>query len=399
MVHLLVHIVPEIIDLGPAFLHTMFPFERMNGRVKGYVRNKACPDGSIMQSYLTEECISFCKNYIEDDESIGLPVSKHTNRLEGVGHSQLKRDLNVDAQNRRDDFNRAHTVVLVHAEMITPWLQNHKETLRKQRKTTERHRTEGQISREHNAKFASWFKERFQNNLLPSGVDNANLIYALLVGPICTVATYQAYDINGYTFYTEAKDKDSDYQNSGVSMLSITENESKRYYGRIEEIWELEYGESYTVPLFRVRWAKSVQKEERGFITMSLPEARQGGPKSVKGVTAQYEPWVFAKDVSQCFYLTNPANPSRVIVRRGKRNIIGMDGVACEEDFDQFGVDPTEEDGYDDEEHYIPRRSRTTLPRTGRPFLRKSHSTGRNYSKKIKKTETIIERNVKQRRT
>ena len=76
-----------------------------------------------------------------------------------------------------------------------------------------------------------------------------------------------------------------------------------------------------------------------------------------------------------------------------------MDGVACEEDFDQFGVDPTEEDGYDDEEHYTTRRSRTMLPRTGRPFLRKSHSAGRNYSKKTKKTKTIVERNVKQCRT
>ena len=61
MVHLLIHIVPQIIDLGLAFLHTMFPFERMNGRVKGYVHNKARPDGSVMQSYLTEECISLCK--------------------------------------------------------------------------------------------------------------------------------------------------------------------------------------------------------------------------------------------------------------------------------------------------------------------------------------------------
>ena len=43
--------------------------------------------------------------------------------------------------------------------------------------------------------------------------------------------TYEAYDINGYTFYT--KDKD-------------------RYYGRIKEIWELSYaGEK--VPMFRVR--------------------------------------------------------------------------------------------------------------------------------------------------
>jgi hypothetical protein len=47
--------------------------------------------------------------------------------------------------------------------------------------------------------------------------------------------------------------------------------------------------------------------------------------------------------VTQCFFITDPAKPSRVVVRRGKRNIIGMDGVANEEDFDQYG-DPMEDD-------------------------------------------------------
>ena len=46
--------------------------------------------------------------------------------------------------------------------------------------------------------------------------------------------TYQAYDINGYTFYIE--DMKSDYQNSGVTMESYTGNVKNRYYGRIEEI-------------------------------------------------------------------------------------------------------------------------------------------------------------------
>ena len=53
--------------------------------------------------------------------------------------------------------------------------------------------------------------------------------------------TYEAYDINNYTFYTEEKDIKSDYQNSGVTMQSYTGNDKDRYYGRIEEIWELSY--------------------------------------------------------------------------------------------------------------------------------------------------------------
>jgi hypothetical protein len=61
--------------------------------------------------------------------------------------------------------------------------------------------------------------------------------------------TYQAYDINGYTFYSEEKDSNCDYQNSGVTMEAYTGDINQRYYGRIEEIWELSYaGEK--VPMF-----------------------------------------------------------------------------------------------------------------------------------------------------
>ena len=44
-------------------------------------------------------------------------------------------------------------------------------------------------------------------------------------------------------------------------MLSFADDEAtvkERFFGRIEEIWELDYyGE--TVPMFRVRWAKNVE--------------------------------------------------------------------------------------------------------------------------------------------
>jgi hypothetical protein len=47
MVHLLVHVVDDVIHLRPPFLHNMMSFERLNDVLKGYVRNRARPDGSI----------------------------------------------------------------------------------------------------------------------------------------------------------------------------------------------------------------------------------------------------------------------------------------------------------------------------------------------------------------
>ncbi|KAK1609935.1 hypothetical protein QYE76_033608 [Lolium multiflorum] len=78
-VHLLLHVVEDIKQLGPTFLHNMMPFERQNGVMKGYVRNRARLDASMAKGFLTYECISFCQNYLstEDDEDhVGLPPGR-----------------------------------------------------------------------------------------------------------------------------------------------------------------------------------------------------------------------------------------------------------------------------------------------------------------------------------
>ena len=174
-------------------------------------------------------------------------------------------------------------------------------------------------------------------------------------------------------------------------MESFTGDVKERYYGRIEEIWELDYsGEK--VPMFRVRWAKSVRKEDRYFTTMCIPEAKSTKSVASANVIAKTEPWVLASKVDQCFFITDPTMHSRVVMRRGKRNIIGMDGVANEEDFDQYG-DPKMEHDDEDEETYTTRRSRTTLPKSGLPFARRSQNiSGLNYSTATKKGKKIVKR-------
>src|SRR5664279_1357020 len=145
--------------------------------------------------------------------------------------------------------------------------------------------------------------------------------------------------------------------------------------------------------MFRVRWAKNADIEDCFFTTMSIPEAQPVGANSnVKGITTQNEPWVFAKYVAQCFFITGPTKPSPVVVRRGKRSIIGMAEVADEEDFDQYD-DHKEEDDFD--EPYTTRRFRTTLPNNVHPFRRLSHNAGIKYTKKRKKISVIVEKIAK----
>jgi hypothetical protein len=44
------------------------------------------------------------------------------------------------------------------------------------------------------------------------------MIYLLPAGPHCLVKSWQAYDINRFTFYTKADDSRSQCQNSGVRV-------------------------------------------------------------------------------------------------------------------------------------------------------------------------------------
>jgi hypothetical protein len=67
MVHLLVHLVDDIIHHGPTFLHNMMPFERLNCVIKEFVCNSSRPDRSITRGFLTYECVLFCQNYLHTE--------------------------------------------------------------------------------------------------------------------------------------------------------------------------------------------------------------------------------------------------------------------------------------------------------------------------------------------
>jgi hypothetical protein len=82
-------------------------------------------------------------------------------------------------------------------------------------------------------------------------------LYLLAKLPSSTILTFQGYEINANTFYMVAQDKKSINQNSGVRFDAVTGKGRKDiYYGYIEEIWELDYGPSFKVPLFGCKWVK-----------------------------------------------------------------------------------------------------------------------------------------------
>ena len=89
MVHLVVHLVVEIESLGPMYLHEMWRYEHFMSILNVYVPNRAHPKGSMIEAYTIEEAIEsegpFCNKCLKDQIAIGLPPSRHEDRLYGKG--------------------------------------------------------------------------------------------------------------------------------------------------------------------------------------------------------------------------------------------------------------------------------------------------------------------------
>ena len=74
MVHVLLHLVSEIKECGPAFLRWMYPIERYMGFLKGMVKNRAKPEVSIVTRIVVEEassCAEFLEKAVGNNQSQG----------------------------------------------------------------------------------------------------------------------------------------------------------------------------------------------------------------------------------------------------------------------------------------------------------------------------------------
>jgi hypothetical protein len=237
MVHLVVHLVPQIEALGPMYLHEMWTYERFMSILNGYVSTRARPEASMVEGYLTEETIKssgpFCNRVLKDQVAIGLPPSRHEGRLNGRGRMGKKSFV-------PQDYNtvlKAHHIILHQLSIMEPLIEVHIDELREHNL---RHTNEW-LMKKHKNRFTSWLREHD----IPDGKTiKERTIKVLASGPSRQVTTWQTYDISGFTYYTKSKDKESMSQNSGVRVdaLHSETGEETTYFGFVEDIWELDYG-------------------------------------------------------------------------------------------------------------------------------------------------------------
>ncbi|XXG68738.1 hypothetical protein AAC387_Pa06g1756 [Persea americana] len=136
MVHLSVHLPSEAMLGGPVQYRWMHPIERFLKTLKGYVRNRARPEGSITEAYIVKECLTFCSMYLRQTDR----VERYDDGGErGSGRSiftQIVRTIGLmlrahDPSQREHD--KAHWFVLKNCPEVEPYLQEHKKLVQDQR--------------------------------------------------------------------------------------------------------------------------------------------------------------------------------------------------------------------------------------------------------------------------
>jgi hypothetical protein len=179
--------------------------------------------------------------------------------------------------------------------------------------------------KQHKLHFTTWLKDL---NLPIGETEEEKTIHLLTSSPHSLVISWQAYDINGCTLYTEAKDSRSHCQNSGVRVDAEDSTGQKyTYYGYIEELWELNFGMFVQIPIFNCQWVKhpqGVEIDDYGFTIIDLTNV---GHKD--------EPWVLAATVAQVFYVLDPKDKKKYIIVPRKQRVVGVDDVEDDEEYNQ----------------------------------------------------------------
>jgi hypothetical protein len=152
--HLMIHLVDQILTLGPLYLYSIFPYERYLAVLKSYVQNRAHPEGSIMEGYTTEEVVECCANYVKDGKMIGLLIPLHEGRLRGRGRGRIGQKSFDDRD--YNSVSEAHFSVLQQLEIVAPYIEEHLSELCRDNNG----RTEAWIMKEHRRVFTTWLMNK-----------------------------------------------------------------------------------------------------------------------------------------------------------------------------------------------------------------------------------------------
>ncbi|KAH0765493.1 hypothetical protein KY285_001364 [Solanum tuberosum] len=342
MVHLVTHLATEARLAGPVHYRWMYPIERYLGTLKSYVRNRACPEGSIAEAYIANECLTFCSRYLEGGDSRSYcsktfddQIEHDTNKEECLFPTVGESNGGIDVFKLDEKtWLQAHRHVLFNCESEV--VENYKnEHIAEIKRSHRKHRlNQHQLDCLHFDTFPEWFKEKV-NELEATSIIIKD-VRVLAQGPSFIARRFNAFNVNnGYRFRTKQSEEFKETQNSGVMVVSKTESYASTsdnapksanitYYGRLNDIVELNYYEEFKVVLFKCDWVdvtkgRGVKDDELGFTLVNFSRLADTGNRE------RHEPFIFAEQAQQVIFVQDPVDHEWFVPRLIKpRDIFDM---------------------------------------------------------------------------
>ena len=214
-------------------------------------------------------------------------------------------------------------------------------------------RNEKWLHTQHSRKFVTWVEKEVDRRV-NNGENICQDVRWLAKLPNFVVKKYGGYAINEYKFHTTAWDESKTTQGSGVSLVANAMQVASEkdpnpvygavtYYGRIKEIWELDYY-MLTVPIFMCEWVdiRGITKDDLGFTTVNFQR-----------LGSQTERFILASQPHQVFYVEDQENEdlSVVGVTPHKMFKYGLNGEDEMYEFNATGS--VEQDDFDLDDDFV----------------------------------------------
>nr|GFA28824.1 hypothetical protein [Tanacetum cinerariifolium] len=297
MIHLVIYLPLEALERGPIRPRWMYPFERYIKKLKGYVRNKAKPEGSIAEVYVAEEALTFSSHYFWD-------VTTKFNRP----------DRNVDPPLPTCQFQKVKWYVLHNSPEIDTYRSQFKSLF---------------PNKDMKEEFPDWFgsqiRQRHVDNDKDPEVSTTSELFALACGPTWTPISINSCVVDGVRYVVHSRDERHITQNNGICSPGPN---GEMYYGQLQEILKFKYL-LFKVVLFRVKWFDTRNKGRKVKRLVLRNNMTQIDTRAESFKDDQY---ILVTQVKQVFYLEDKAKPYWRVVEHVNHKKFSDGGVIVVED-------------------------------------------------------------------
>ncbi|KAB2632222.1 hypothetical protein D8674_028469 [Pyrus ussuriensis x Pyrus communis] len=240
MIHVMIHLPNEALLAGPVNCRWMYPIERYLGELKKCVRNKAKPEGSLVEAWVAYESLTFCAMYLQDVET-----TFNRPQLNNDGGVR-KEKLSVFAQIARpfgdpvkgesltkNDMEVAHWFILNNCDEALPYLEKHEKLMKREHPSH-------LYAKKHRDLFPSWFHAHMNKLKELNSPSYNEELYNLARGPL-HVELFSGCHVNEIKFLGATRDDKSCTQNSGVHVPGAGDSEDIDFYGKLTSVVQLLY--------------------------------------------------------------------------------------------------------------------------------------------------------------